>query len=222
MSKYVLMDLNAPLQSWGEYSRHSNRTTLDRPTKSGIIGIICCAMGIQMDTEAERVQELSSAIKMSSFTLARGKSLEDFQSIGTHYDKKDPLEKRYLLRKNGGSIADCPTKIFSKFYLSEYRFLVLLEVESEELANKIQEALLSPEWPLYLGRKNCIPATPIPCKEGVLDSESQVLEAIKSRAPGVSGVTRHSESPSGMPFLEEPLGERKFGTRLVAEEYLVL
>jgi CRISPR system Cascade subunit CasD len=213
------MNLKAPLMSWGEFSRYSDRTTLDHPSKSAIIGIICCAKGIRMKDEPDKVQELSKKIKVSSYTIKKGSECRDFQSIGTNYDKNDPIERRYLLRKkNVGTIADCPTKIFNKMYLEDAHFIVDLEIDDFATAESIQESLISPVWSLYLGRKCCIPSQPIPMKEGVLRSLNDVFEVIKKLLPvDESYVQAHIEDPEGMPYLDEPLGGMKYTTRYVKE-----
>ena len=41
----LLLWLEAPLQSWGADSRYGRRDTLPFPTRSGILGLLCCAMG---------------------------------------------------------------------------------------------------------------------------------------------------------------------------------
>ena len=43
--KTLLLWLEAPLQSWGAGSRYGRRDTLPFPTRSGILGLLCCAMG---------------------------------------------------------------------------------------------------------------------------------------------------------------------------------
>ena len=42
---YLALLLDAPLQSWGFASRFQRRTTGLHPTKSGVIGLICCRDG---------------------------------------------------------------------------------------------------------------------------------------------------------------------------------
>ncbi len=42
---YILMWLEGPLQSWGYDSRYGRRDTLSFPTKSGVLGMICAALG---------------------------------------------------------------------------------------------------------------------------------------------------------------------------------
>ncbi len=41
----ALLWLEAPLQSWGADSRFGRRSTLPFPTRSGIMGLVCCALG---------------------------------------------------------------------------------------------------------------------------------------------------------------------------------
>ena len=41
----LLLWLEGPLQSWGADSRYGNRTTLPFPTRSGVLGLLCCAAG---------------------------------------------------------------------------------------------------------------------------------------------------------------------------------
>ena len=43
---YLALLLDGPLQSWGFSSRFQRRTTGLHPTKSGVIGMICAAMGL--------------------------------------------------------------------------------------------------------------------------------------------------------------------------------
>lgn len=44
--KIMLLRLEGILQSWGERSRWDHRDTSDMPTKSALIGLLGCAMGI--------------------------------------------------------------------------------------------------------------------------------------------------------------------------------
>jgi CRISPR system Cascade subunit CasD len=42
---YLLLWLEAPLQSWGHDSKFGRRDTLNFPTKSGVLGLVCSALG---------------------------------------------------------------------------------------------------------------------------------------------------------------------------------
>ena len=45
--------LDAPLMSWGFSSRFQRRTTALHPTRSGIIGMICAALGVDKGSAGE-------------------------------------------------------------------------------------------------------------------------------------------------------------------------
>ena len=49
MKYTLLLRLKAPLQSWGMASRFSIRDTAKEPSKSGVIGLLCAALGISRD-----------------------------------------------------------------------------------------------------------------------------------------------------------------------------
>ena len=44
-NSYILLWLEAPLQSWGFDSKFGRRDTLTFPTKSGVLGLVCSALG---------------------------------------------------------------------------------------------------------------------------------------------------------------------------------
>ena len=43
----ILLQLEGVLQSWGEHSRFDYRDSANFPTKSALVGMIGCVMGIQ-------------------------------------------------------------------------------------------------------------------------------------------------------------------------------
>lgn len=147
--------LDGPLQSWGSASRFDRRTTGLHPTKSGVAGLICAAMGLAKGSEEERnvLVELAES-RMTSIVLPRGASsdtvpvlrLEDFHTVqGTR-------------RASGKSNED--TVITRRDYLLDARFAVILEA-GRPLLEQIVPALGDPVWGVWLGRKSCIPAQPV-------------------------------------------------------------
>ena len=52
-SAYFVLMLDGPMQSWGFASRFQRRTTGMHPTKSGVIGLICAAMGLPKGSKTE-------------------------------------------------------------------------------------------------------------------------------------------------------------------------
>lgn len=130
----LLLRLEGPMQSWGFRSRFDYRDTALEPTRSGVIGLICAAMGI-----------------------ARGEPISRFDAIrmGVRVDKEGRPERDYHTAldviKADGSGTD--TAVSRRDYLADASFIVGLESENKTLLDDIAEALRNPEWPLFLGRK---------------------------------------------------------------------
>src|SRR5271166_6549630 len=69
---YLAMLLDAPLQSWGFASRFQRRNTGLHPTKSGVVGLICAAMGLAKGPPEGSVTLANLAnLKMTSVVVPR-------------------------------------------------------------------------------------------------------------------------------------------------------
>lgn len=161
--------IHSPMQAWGASSRFPRRDTLPHPTKSGIIGMIAAALGIDKfsATEAAELEPLRQ-LRLATYAIPRpdrwGKNLpvnrlQDFHTIGGGYDSKKPAEKEHLPRKAGGGSS--PNAVITRRdYLLDSCFLIALSGDRRTL-EKIPPALANPTWGTWLGRKCCIPSVPV-------------------------------------------------------------
>src|SRR5215831_11722505 len=69
---YLALLLDGPIQSWGFASRFQRRTTGLHPTKSGVAGLICAAMGLARGSkeESDTLPELAK-LQMTSIAIPR-------------------------------------------------------------------------------------------------------------------------------------------------------
>lgn len=138
----LLLRLEGPMQSWGYRSRFDYRDTALEPTRSGVIGLVCAAMGI-----------------------ARGEPIHRFDGLrfGVRVDKEGRVERDYHIAlkviKADGSGKD--TVVSYRDYLADARFTVGLESSDKRLLDEIAASLRSPVWPLFLGRKSFPLALPL-------------------------------------------------------------
>ena len=60
----LLLRLAGPMQSWGTQSRFTVRDTGREPSKSGVVGLLCAAVGVPRDDERQirRLAELRIAV----------------------------------------------------------------------------------------------------------------------------------------------------------------
>ena len=153
--KYLLMWLEGPLQSWGDRSRYSRRETQLFPTKSGVYGLILCALGLSgAQTE---ILAVMSDFRLDVFGYKKLKSdfsensiMRDFHMIGSGYDNSDLWEK-YLIPKTqqGKAAVGGGSKITYRYYLQNMAFACILEIPSNFDVD-IASALETPKWPLFL------------------------------------------------------------------------
>lgn len=142
----LLLRLAGPMQSWGTRSRFSNRDTGLEPSRSGVIGLLCAALG-----------------------RPREASLADFRplTMGVRVDREGRLMRDYhtaqgFMRASGKIEAPSTTVLSERFYLADADFLVGLEGPDEEFLQRLDAAVREPVWTLSLGRKAFLPGEPIP------------------------------------------------------------
>ena len=143
----ILFRLKGALQSWGEHSRFDYRDCASMPTKSGIVGMIGCAMGLRRGSE--QLAALSEKIRVAVRCDRPGKQNIDFHTV-TADDA--------ILNAQGKK--RCKTIVTYRTYLQDASFIAAIETD-RELAQEIDHAFLAPCWPVYLGRKSCVPSRPV-------------------------------------------------------------
>lgn len=180
---YLLLWLEAPLQAWGHDSRFGRRDSLDFPTKSGVLGLICCARGAGGAQTEWLADWADGDMQLEAFVLQDAKSqplprqplLRDFHMVGSGYDDQDPWQNLLIPKTSEGKKAvGGGTKMTYRYYLQDMAFAVALEVPGQWL-EEAKAALQAPVWDLYLGRKNCVPSEFI--YQGVFASVDEALAA---------------------------------------------
>lgn len=162
---YLLLWLEAPLQSWGHDSKFGRRDSLDFPAKSGVLGLLCCALGAGgkqiewLEKWADRDMQVQAFVLADHHgkPLPRQPLMRDFHMVGSGYDDKDPWQNLLIPKTSEGKKAvGGGTKMTYRYYLQDMAFAVALEGPQAELT-ALEAALQNPVWDLYLGRKNCVP-----------------------------------------------------------------
>lgn len=182
-NSYLLLWLEAPLQSWGHDSKFGRRDSLDFPTKSGVLGLLCCALGAGgKQTEwlarwAERDMQVQAYVlkDKQGDALPREPLLRDFHMVGSGYDDKDPWQALLIPKTSEGKKPNGPgTKMTYRYYLQDMAFAVALQGPADELL-ELEKALQNPVWDIYLGRKNCVPTEFI--AQGVHPGVKQAMDS---------------------------------------------
>lgn len=217
----LLLRLMGPMQSWGTTSRFDQRDTGKEPSKSGVIGLIAAAMGIEREnwTHLEPLTRLVMGVRHDR----PGVPKYDYQTAGC-------AATDTIIQANGKSSKDgVPSH---RDYLADAAFLVGLECEDRLLLERIYAALQNPVWTLALGRKSYVPSEPIWIENGLQDAP---LREALAQCPWISSARKWEKPPaqllisfesddgSGVLKMDQPLSsfaERRFGTRFVRSELI--
>lgn len=218
----LLLRLVGPMQSWGTTSRFDQRDTGKEPSKSGVIGLVAAAIGIDRANwpDLEPLTHLSMIVRHDR----AGVPQRDYQTAGCAAG--DAIIKADGKPSTAGGV------VSNRHYLADAAFLVVLGGENRTLLERADDALRNPVWPLALGRKSYVPTEQIWMNEGVQDDEpSQVVR----RWPWIATVRRWESLPdqllvssetddgSGALRMDQPLSsfaERRFGARFVRSEWI--
>ena len=197
----LLLRFAAPMQAWGSDSKFNIRSTEGEPTKSGVIGMIAAAMGIQRNDDPKKLEPLN-ALKFGVRVEREGKLLKDFHMV-------------YEMKKD--------SHVTERYYLSDAVFLAVLESHDENFLEEIAAALKAPVYPLYLGRRSCPPTLPIVL--GIRDDKlTEVLKNEPSDYGGTKRIVYDSDNEEGTVVRDVPVSfsqlHRQYGYRIKKEETL--
>jgi CRISPR system Cascade subunit CasD len=156
----LLLRLSGPMQSWGIQSRFTVRDTGLEPSKSGVVGLLCAALG---RGRHEPVNDLA-ALLMGVRVDCEGHVASDFHTAQNVF-------------KAGGGIKT--TEVSRRYFLSDARFLVGLETKDHRLLARLHAALRDPHWPLHLGRKAFVPGEPVWLPDGIIPY-SNLMDALQA------------------------------------------
>lgn len=148
----LLMRLEGPMQAWGtQDSRFVIRRTAEAPTKSGVIGMLCAALGVSRAEASEEWLPRLSALDMGVRLDRSGIRWWDYHTVGAGMQMR--IAESDGKTKPGAMLT-------RREYLCDASFLVALRGKPA-LVEELAAALQQPRWPLYLGRKTCPPSRPI-------------------------------------------------------------
>jgi len=212
------------MQAWGTTSRFEQRDTAKEPTKSGALGVLAAAIGIDRAdwAQLEPLTRLSMGVRHDR----PGVLSRDFQTAGQGRDNKG---RGRMVRANAKEWA-ADGVVSNRSYLADAAFLVGLEGSDRQLLACAHESLRDPVWLLGLGRKSYVPAEPVYVPDGL--RERTLREALleypyigRGGLPEKLLFSFETTDGTGRMVMDQPLScfaERRFGSRFVHSEWLTL
>lgn len=212
----LLLRLVGPMQSWGTTSRFDQRDTGKEPSKSGVVGLLAAAMGIDREnwTDLEPLTHLSLGVRHDRAGVP----------------KRDYQTAQHIISADRSKTHE--TAVTTRDYLADAAFLVGVATENNALLERLHAALRDPVWPLALGRKSYVPSEPIwmehamqdvPLREALARYSWIATQRKWEGLPEKLLVSLESADGSGVLRMDQPLSsfaERRFGARFVRSEWI--
>ena len=217
----LLLRLSGPMQSWGTQSRFTRRDTGLEPSKSGVIGLLCAALGRPREAPLDDLAALGMGVRVDR----EGRLEQDYHTAGGAHRRGEEYGVVRADGTRGGTV------LSYRQYLAGADFLVGLEGDAG-LLSRLDRALERPVWQLFLGRKGFAPGCPVRLPDGPPLGpglrEGGVREALISYPWPEGGEERlrfvweaggTGDVRADVP-LSFALGRREFATRYTQTEFI--
>ncbi|WP_085341134.1 type I-E CRISPR-associated protein Cas5/CasD [Aquidulcibacter paucihalophilus] len=193
--RHLLMRLEAPLMAFGTTLIDSLGPVQDFPATSLITGLIANALGWNRN-EATKLQALQDRLVHAVRLDLEGERLRDYQTADL--DSKDAGWTRSGKPEGraGGAGTYKGQHQRQRWYQADASALVAFRLEpaeEEPSLDAVAEALNFPARPLFIGRKPCLPSTPLFAGWVEADDASQAIAfaspdeaAIDARTPDLA------------------------------------
>ncbi len=198
MTAFLTFALVAPVASFGAIAVGERRPTWDRPARSAVLGLVGACLGVEREDDAGQVA-LASEYGMALLCHAPGRLLADY-----HTAQVPPTrgKRRFATRAQELAAPDLATILSRRDYRTDAWHLGALWSCAEAprwSLTAIADAMRSPEFVPYLGRKSCplgLPLAPL------LDDASDPGTALALRhRNGPERAFRHWVMPAGEPVV---------------------
>lgn len=163
--KALLLRFDAPLVSFGAPMIDQNGVVQTFPGLSMLTGLLSNALGWD-HRDADRLESLQDRIRYAARVDRRGETLIDYQTVDLGKDWMLPDKAGWttkgMIADRGGASGDATHQRY-RHYRADSVHTVVLSVEGDgnPSLDDLARALEEPARPLFIGRKCCLPASPI-------------------------------------------------------------
>jgi CRISPR system Cascade subunit CasD len=175
-----ILHFAGPLQSWGEHSAFGERDTAAQPTRSGVVGLLAGALGLARGADLSRFRELAVTVRVDR----PGVRIQDFHTAGGGYPQHRTPPTAEGKRRGDGS----GTIVSRRHYLADAAFTVAVD-GPPEVVDTCTEALRTPGWAPFLGRRSCPPAGPLVLRTQLPDAAAELDRVPLARRKPFAGDT---------------------------------
>ena len=164
--RHLIMRLESPLMAFGGETIDNLGVIRFFPAASMLTGLLANALGWRR-VEAQRHQDLQDRLVFAARIDREprgGARLADFQTVQLGANDKGWTTRGFPEERAGGANTYNSPHLRYRDYFADMLVTVALRLEPDADAptlDELAEALQEPARPLYIGRKPCLPSTPL-------------------------------------------------------------
>ena len=161
--RHLIMRLESPLMAFGGETIDNYGVIRPFPAASMLTGLLANALG-WLRIERGRIQQLQDRLTFAARIdreSHRGLSIRDFQSAAINNTEQSWTTHGRPEGRGGGTYQN---HLRYRDYHADMRVTVALRLEApnrDPTLDALAEALQEPAHPLFIGRKPCLPSTPL-------------------------------------------------------------
>lgn len=214
----LILQLDAPLMSFGTLAVDNWRPTAPFPTLSAVTGLLGAALGYKRQHTGE-LQRLQNRLRLAARIDRRGELLMDYQTADLGQPWMDGSERgvgwtsRHRVEARGKGESNRGTHIRRRQYWADAGVTLAVSLDpgrEEPTVATVGAALREPVHPLYLGRKGCPPAKPLLWAEREARGPLAALAEVPRPVAGDAGsLPLQWDTDEGERFQEELVRDRR-------------
>ena len=158
-SSFLVFTLAGPMAAWGDVAVGESRPTFSRPSKSAVLGLVGAALGLGRDDAAAHAA-LRRGYGFAVWPAAPGHLLLDYHTAQVPTGKGNrglPTRRHELAQPS------LITTLSTRAYRTDAHAVVALwsRLDARWTLGALRDALRTPVYPLFLGRRACPPSLPL-------------------------------------------------------------
>lgn len=181
--EFLIFQLQAPLASWGGTAVGEHRGSHEYPGESALLGLLAAALGIRREDEST-LTALKQGYAFAVGVQDGGSLLRDYHTA--QVPGRSTLKGRpQVTRRDELAVPkhELHTILSTRDYRQDAACLVAVQtlLDAPHTLGALADALRSPRFVLYLGRKSCPPAAPLHPQVFTADSARAAFDAYLAR-----------------------------------------
>ena len=180
--KYLILRLDAPLISFGAPAIDRHGVIQPYPALSMLTGLIGNALGYD-HTDSHKLERMQDRLRYAVREDRIGRQIKDYQTVDLSQsfmrDGAAWTTRGYIEKRKGGTASTGTHERYRYYWADGVYTVAMTMVPFDEVPtlDDLEQKLQYPERPLFIGRKTCLPSSPLLVET---QEREDIMEAIQS------------------------------------------